>query len=122
MHATAAAPAGAGGVAGFENSSGGAALSATIENLGTGTYIVSAVTRGNGRPVTLGRVVVTDPTAAPDPDTNENRKERNTVNQAQDVRVQVRMQLPQGLAPGDIAEVRVYGSGGVVLLSGKASR
>ena len=119
LQATAAAPLGAGGVARFENANGGATLAATLDQLGAGSYALSAVRRADGSVVSLGTVVITDPTAEPDPDASENRKERNTVNQAEDLRVQTKLRLPPGLPPGDIAEVRVSSSSGVVLLSGK---
>jgi len=67
-------------------------------------------------------IVVTDPTTEPDMDTNNNRKERSSASQSDVLETQVLMLLPPGLAPADIAEIRVCTTNQNVLLSGKPPR
>ena len=63
--------------------------------------------------------MVTDPTATPDTDTSQNRKERNNTHQATRLQVQAKVSLPPELPPANIAEIRVCALDGTILLSGK---
>ncbi len=112
---TAAALAKASGVANFQQGGAGAALVATLRGLGPGSYTLDVVRKSDGSVVTLGKVVVTDPTAGPDREANDDVKEPGTV---EHLEVQVSVGLPPGLAPANIAQIRVKSAGGAVLLSG----
>jgi hypothetical protein len=113
------APAGASGVARFETENGAATLAVTLQGLSPGSYRLSAVRKSDQAAVALGTIEVTDPTATPDTDTSQNRKERNNTHQATRLQVQAKVSLPPELPPANIAEIRVTSPDGAVLLSGK---
>ena len=122
LQRTAAAPPEASGVATFENANGGAALVIIIRQLGPASYLLSAVRKSDQRAISLGTIVVTDPTAGPDVDTNNNRKERHNANQSEVLETRTTITLPSGLAAPDVAEIKVSTPSQVVLLSGKPPR
>ena len=119
LSASERAPAGANGVARFETENGAATLAVTLQGLSPGSYRLSAVKKAGQLAVALGTIVVTDPTAAPDTDTSENRKERNNTHQATRLQVQAKVSLPPGLPPANVTEIRLSTLDGTVLLSGK---
>jgi hypothetical protein len=113
LERTAAAPAKASGVARFQK---GGALVATLRGLGAGSYTLDVVRKSDASVVTLGTIVVTDPTAGPDREANDDVKEPGSEPSAE-LEVQASVQLPPRLAPADIAQIRVKSAGGAVLLS-----
>jgi len=113
------APAGANGVARIETENGAATLAITLQGLGPGSYRLSAVRSSDQAAVALATIVVTDPTATPDMNTSENKKERNNTHQATRLQVRSKVSLPPELPPANIAEIRVSSLDGTVLLSGK---
>jgi hypothetical protein len=115
---TAAAPAKASGVAAFQQGGAGATLVATLRGLGPGSYTLDVIRKSDGSIVTLGTIVVTDPTAGPDREANDDVKEPGS-EQSEDLKVQTSVGLPPGLAPANIAQIRVKSAGGAVLLSGR---
>ena len=110
---------GANGVAKFETENGTAILAMTLKGLSPGSYLVNAVKKADQVAVSLGTIVVTDPTATPDTDTNNNRKERNNTHQVARLQVQAKISLPPELPAAKIAEIRVCSPDGTVLLAGK---
>ena len=114
-----AAPAGASGSARFEKDNAGVAVAATIQQLGPGTYRLTAVRKSDRSAVLLGTFVVADPTAGPDRNTSDNKNQRSSAHQSEGLATRFRVPLPARLAPADIAEIDVSGRGGVLLLFGK---
>lgn len=75
LQRTSAAPEGASGVATFEKEGNGAAVAATVQQLGAGTYELRAVRKSDRSAVVLGTIVVADPTLAPDRNTSDNKQQ-----------------------------------------------
>ena len=118
LERTAAAPAQAGGMAGIRQAGASATLVANLQGLGAGSYALDVVRKSDGSAVPLGMIVVTDPTAGPDLEANDDVRERGNMH-SEDLKVQASVTLPPGLAPASIAQIRVKSTGGTILLRGR---
>jgi hypothetical protein len=112
---TAIAPAAASGAA--EAKSG--MLFIHLTHLAPGRYQVKAE-RPDGAFKHLGSISITDPTLAPDHETNNNKKEASAGPQADSLETEVQVKLPPDVTARDIARILLTGPGGNAFLSSDA--
>ena len=123
---TAAAPYGATGSAQFigadKLNKGPRQLTLKAQGLNPGRYRVVLVNKSDGQRISLGTVLLIDPTAAPDAVANENVNQRTSSHQSSSLDLQTGIALPTGLDLGHIAKVVLTDDSGTVILSGKVAR
>lgn len=126
LERTAAAPYGAVGAAQFigadKLTKGHGQLTLKVQGLNPGRYRVVLVSKVDGHRVSVGTILLVDPTAAPDAVANENVNQRTSSYQSSSIDLQTGIALPTGLEIGHVAKVIITDDSGTVILSGKVAR
>ncbi len=117
---TPAAPGAAGSATLLGGGTNGASLSLETRGLDTGNYEISAISKSDGATLFVAAFVVHDPTASPDVQAGQSRKEDNATHQSTDLASRTVVQLPPGLDANNFAQIIVTRLGGSVVLAGKA--
>lgn len=95
-------------------------VSLSTQGLLPGHYELNVVTKSNRTVLPVGVIAISDPTASPDKQANDSKKEDNSAHQIEVLTSQSHMKLPEGLDLADVGEVMLSTLNGNAVLAGTA--